>query len=426
MKRNLHHYFVAFIITIMLLSACGPGKVAESKLRRIMDPDVPSENLTQLVDGNTAFAFDLYQSVRTSSGNMVFSPFSISIAFAMTYGGARGETASQMAEVLQYTLPDDNLHAAFNALDLDLIDRPDQAAGVNEKDRFQMVIANSIWGQDGWPFLPEYLDLLALNYGAGMRLVDFANASESARQQINNWVSEQTKKRIKDIIPLGMPDPSTRLVLANAIYFKATWEHEFEANSTYDAPFTLLSGDSVSAPRMAQEYQQTFPYASGDGWQAVALPYKGGLTEMVIFVPDAGEYAAFESTLTVERYTGIISELIPQQVLLSMPKFSFEAEYGLKDTLQGMGMRSAFDPLEADFSGMDGQRMLFIGEALHKAFIAVDEKGTEAAAATVVLMMAGAMPPEGIVLTIDRPFFFVIRDVPTGTVLFMGRVVDPR
>ncbi len=426
MKKHLYVSLAVVVIVTLLLSACGGGKVAESKLERVSNPDVPAADLEQLVAGNTAFAFDLYQAVRASDGNLVYSPFSISLAFAMTYAGARGETASQMSDVLNYTLPEDQFHPAFNALDLDLANRPEQAAGVDEDERFELSIANALWGQEDWPFLPEFLDLLAANYGAGMRLVDFENATESARRQINDWVSDQTKKRIKDIIPPGLLDPSTRLVLANAIYFKATWEHEFDPNETSDEPFYLLNGETVSVEMMGMETGETYAYAAGDGWQAIALPYKGGLTDMVIIVPDAGNFEAFESTLTAERYNEILAALEPQEVLLSMPKFTFETQYGLSDTLIQMGMSDAFDPALADFSGMDGQRILYIGDALHKAFIAVDEKGTEAAAATIIIMMAGAMMPEGVVLTIDRPFFFAIRDVPTGTVLFMGRVVDPR
>ncbi len=427
MKKHLYFIFTAVIIPALLLSACGPGKVAESNLQRVSNPNVPASDLEQLVAGNTAFTFNLYQAVRPSDGNVVYSPYSISLAFAMAYGGARGETATQMADTLHYTLPGDQFHPALNALDLDLARRPDQATNVDEKERFQLSIANSLWGQDGWPFLPEYLDLLAVNYGAGMRLVDFENAPESARRQINDWVSDQTRRRIKDIIPPGMIDPLTRLVLANAIYFKATWEYEFDANETSEEPFYLLNGETVNVPMMDMETGRNFAYASGDGWQAVALPYKGGLTEMVIIVPDAGNFEAFESTLNAERYGEILAAMQVQEVILSMPKFTFETQYGLKDILTGMGMQAAFDPDTADFSGIDGQRDLVISDAIHKAFIAVDEKGTEAAAATVVIFMAtGALMPQGIVLTIDRPFFYVIRDVPTGTILFMGRVVDPR
>jgi len=427
MNKHLDALFSVVIIPVLLLSACGPGKVAESKLDRVSNPDVAASDTEQLVAGNTAFGFDLYQAVRSSAGNVIYSPYSISLAFGMTYGGARGDTAAQMADTLHYSLSGEQFHPAFNALALDLARRPDQAVGVDEKERFQLSIANSLWGQDGWPFLPEYLDLLAVNYGAGMRLVDFENSPESARRQINDWVSDQTRSRIKDIIPPGLIDQLTRLVLANAIYFKATWEYEFDANDTADKPFYLLNGDSVSVPRMEIGHQENLSYTAGDGWQAVALPYKGNLTEMVIMVPDTGNFEPFESSLTAERYEQILTAMEPQEVILSMPKFTFDTQYGLKDILAGMGMLAAFDPYAADFSGIDGQRDLVISDAIHKAFIAVDEKGTEAAAATVVIMeTTSAQMPEGIVLTIDRPFFYVIRDIPTGTILFIGRVVDPR
>jgi len=427
MKKRLYVMFTAAIIPVLLLTACGPGKVAESKLERASNPDVAASDLEQLVAGNTAFAFDLYKVIRSSDGNMVYSPYSISLAFAMAYGGARSETATQMADVLHYTLSGDQFHPTFNALDLDLAQRTDQTTGVDEKERFQLSITNSLWGQDGWPFLPEYLDLLAINYGAGMRLVDFENAPESARRQINDWVSDQTHKRIKDIIPPGVINPSTRMILANAIYFKATWEYEFEANKTGEKPFHLINGEPASVTMMEIGHQKNLSYAVGDGWQAVALPYKGGLTEMVVIVPDAGNFETFESTLTAERYREILAVMESQEVILSMPKFSFETQFGLKDILADrMGMQDAFDPQAADFSGIDGQQDLFISDAIHKAFIAVDEKGTEAAAAIVVIMGMGALMPEGIILTIDRPFFYVIRDIPTGTILFMGRVVDPR
>jgi serpin B len=426
MKKYPYIFFAVLITAMLSMSACGGGKVAESRLERIAAPQVPAGDLDELVGGNTAFAFDLYQAAVSSGGNQVFSPYSISLAFAMVYGGARGATASQIAEVLHYNLPDERFHPAFNALDLDLDRRPGQASNVDEKDRFELTIANALWGQDGWPFLPEYLDLLAANYGAGMRLVDFENSPDNARRLINDWVSDQTHKRIQNIIPPGLPDPATRLALVNAIYFKAVWEHKFDHKKTSPEPFNLLNGDVVSVEMMEMKHGENFPYAAGDGWQAIALPYKGNLVDMVIIVPDAGNYENFEASLTADRYEAILASLETQEVLLSMPKFTFEAEYGLNDMLVGMGMTDAFNPDLADFSGIDGTQLLYISNALHKAFIAVDEDGTEAAAATVVLMGLTAMPVEGIVLTIDRPFFFVIRDVPTGSILFMGRALDPR
>jgi serpin B len=425
MNKRLYIVITAVFIPTLLFSACGPGKVAQSTLKRVSNPDVTASDLAELVAGNTAFTFDLYQALHSLDGNLVYSPYSISLAFAMAYGGARSETASQMAEALHYSLPGEQFHPAFNALDLELASRPDQVVDVDKNERFQLSIANSLWGQDGWSFLPEYLDLLAANYGARMRLVDFENAPENARRQINDWVSDQTRRRIQDIIPSGMIDPTTRLVLANAIYFKATWEYKFDANATSDGPFYQLNGGSVNVPMLSTEQQKTLSYVAGDGWQAVALPYKGGLTGMVIIVPDAGNFETFESTLTAERYNEILAAMQVQEVILSMPKFTFETQFELKDILGGMGMVDAFDPNAADFSGIDGQNDLYISDAIHKAFVAVDEKGTEAAAATVVVMMTSLMP-EGIELTIDRPFFFFIRDVPSGTILFLGRVVDPR
>jgi len=427
MKKTLYVTFAALVITTLLLSACRPagGNVDQSNLKRVANPDASSSAVQELVSGNDLFAFDLYQAVRVSGGNLVYSPYSISLAFAMAYGGARGETASQMAAALHYTLPADQFHPAFNALDLELAGRPNQATDVPEADRFQLSIANSLWGQKDFPFLSDYLDLLATNYGAGLRLVDFENAPESARQQINNWISDQTKKRIQNIIPPGAIDPTTRLVLANAIYFKALWEIEFNANDTSDEPFHLINGETVNVPMMSIGHPENFSYAAGSGWQAISLPYKGSLNEMVVIVPDAGTFDSFEAGLTAERYNEILAAMAPQLVALSMPKFTFETQYDLNDALAGLGMQDAFDPAAADFSGMDGKRDLSISDVLHKAFVAVDEKGTEAAAATVLVMVGSAMPAPSLELTIDRPFFFFIRDLPSGTILFMGRVLNP-
>lgn len=428
MKKHLHMFLALAAAASLLLSACGPrgGEVAASNLPRVTDPDAAPAELSELVAGDNAFAFDLYQAVRTSDGNLFYSPYSISLALAMTYAGARGETASQMADVLHYSLPNDRLHSAFNALDLDLARRPEQAADVDKDQRFELNIVNSIWGQKGWPFLSEFLDLLALNYGAGMRLVDYMNAPEEARLAINDWVSEQTKARIKDLVPQGLITPDTTLVLVNAIYFKAAWQYEFDSSQTKDGPFTLLDGSQVSAPLMSLDHLASLGYASGDGWQAVTLPYKGGMTEMVIIVPDEGWFTEFEASLSADRFDEILAGMEPKMVALTMPKFSFTSSYQLKDVLSGMSMPLAFDDEQADLSGIDGRRDLFIRDVVHKAFVAVDEAGTEAAASTAVIIAPTAMLMPDVELTIDRPFFFVIRDVPTDSILFVGRVVDPR
>jgi serpin B len=427
MKSHLHLLMAILIIPALLLSACGgggTGQVTQSNLQRVALPSASKADVQALVEGNTAFAFDLYQALRSSSGNLVYSPYSISLAFAMAYGGAGGETASQIAQVLHYSLPQDQFHPAFDALDLELAQRAAQATGVTPSERFSLNIANALWGQSGWSFLPKFLDLLAADYGAGMRLVDFQKSPESARQQINNWVSDQTQRKILNLVPEGAIDTSTRLVLVNAIYYKAFWEYAFDPSRTGNEPFNLVDGSTVSVPMMSNEGQETLAYAAGDGYQAVALPYKGGLTEMVILVPDAGNFSKFEAALTPAAYQQILAALTPQSVILSMPKFNFDSQYELGDTLSSMGMPDAFLADKADFSGIDGAHDLFISSVIHQAAVAVDEKGTVAAAATAIVMSGAAMP-SGIQLTIDRPFLFFIRDIPSGTILFMGRVLNP-
>lgn len=425
--KSLHRLFLVFLLASLSLASCQPASVAASSLPRDLNPQVSAEDLRELTTGNTAFAFDLYRQMRQAGeANLVYSPYSISLAFAMVYAGARGETESQMAQLLRYTLPQERLHSAFNALGLDLERRPTQAQGVGEEERFQLNITNSLWGQKNWSFRPEFLDLLAANYGAGMRLVDFAASPDAARKQINRWVEEQTQKRVRDLLPPGAVDTLTRLALVNAIYFKATWQVEFDPDNTMEQPFHLLDGRTVNVLMMEIDRATFFPYAAGDGWQAIALPYKGGLVEMVIVVPDQGRFEAFQAEWTAERYNEIISALQPQMVLLAMPKFKFESSYNLRSILAEMGMDIPFDPNRADFSGIDGKRDLYISAALHKAFIATDEKGTEAAASTTIIIGVTSLPmEESIQLTIDRPFFYIIRDVPTGAILFMGHVTDP-
>jgi serpin B len=258
-----------------------------------------------------------------------------------------------------------------------------------------------------------------------MHLVDFRHAPEQARKQVNDWVSEQTNKRIQDLLPKGSVEPRTTLVLANAIYFKAHWQNEFNPSFTGPGPFTLLDGSTVHVLMMQNHSEEKYAYAEGDGWQAISLPYKGGLADMVILLPKLGTFNDFEASLTAEKYKAIVSALMSERVILSVPKFKFEAALGLKEALVGMGMQDAFTENVADLSGMDGTHLLYLSDAFHKAFIAVDEKGTEAAAATAAVAVPASMPM-GKDMQINRPFLFFIRDVPSGTVLFMGRVLDPR
>ncbi len=427
-KRNVIGILLPILTvlgSVVFITGCAqpPAHAMEAKsdLDRDASPQVPSSDLEKLVEGNSAFAFDLYQALREEDGNLFYSPYSISIALAMTYAGARGETEAQMAETMHFLLSQDRLHPAFNALDQDLASRSE---GLDEEqgEAFQLNIANSIWGQQDFEFLPEFLDTLALNYGAGLRLVDFIKATEEARQTINQWVEEHTEEKIKDLIPEGVLNELTRLVLANAIYFKAGWFHPFDEGNTREGLFYLLDGSQISVDFMFQE--EEFNYTEGEGYEAIELPYVGQNTSMIILLPDTDQFKSFEASLNSDRIVEILADLHMQDVQLKMPKFEYESMVGLKAVLSEMGMPNAFTA--ADFSGMDGTKQLLIQDILHKAFILVNEEGAEAAAATVVIVgIESALPDEPIEMTIDHPFIFMIRDMETGTILFLGRVMNP-
>ena len=396
--------------------------VPKSDKERISSPNVANADLAQLVEGNSAFALDLYRAlVEEKEGNFFYSPFSISMALAMCYAGARGETEQQMAEVLHFALAQEQLHPAFNYLDLELAGRGQEAQG-KDGQGFRLNIVNATWAQEGYPFLIAYLDTLAENYGAGLRTLDFSKDPEAARVTINDWVSEQTEERIKDLIPQGVINPVTRLVLTNAIYFNAAWANPFNAERTADGAFHLLNGSTVTVPMMQQ--QASFGYAERDGVQIVELPYDGHELSMVILLPGKDGLENLENEMDVKGMHTALNELRYQEVALTMPKFKIESDFGLAETLQNMGMVDAFSE-SADLSGMDGTQDLFIQDVVHKAFVDVDEAGTEAAAATAVIVGLKAMPQQPVKMTIDRPFVFFIRDIQTGTVLFVGRIVDP-
>ena len=418
--------FMSALMAVVLLgvTACtqpAAGEILRSERQRVTSPDVNEAELTTLVSGNSALAFDLYQAFREEDGNLFYSPYSISLALAMTYAGARGETAQQMADTLHFVLSPDALHPAFNSLDIELSQRGEGAEGTDDEG-FRLNIVNAIWGQKDYQFLTTFLDVLAENYGAGLRLLDFVNTPEESRLTINNWVSDQTEGRIEDLIPQGVIDTLTRLVLTNAIYFNAAWQYPFDEDMTEDGPFYLLDGGEVIVPMMSQT--ESFGYAEGDEYQAVELPYDGGELSMVILLPQAGHFDAFERSLDAQQVDAIMGRLEYSQVSLTLPKFEFESGFGLKETLAAMGMPVAFSG-GADFSGMTGNRDLFIADVIHKAFVSVDEAGTEAAAATAVVMELTAVPGVPVEVTADRPFIFLIRDIETGTILFVGRIVDP-
>jgi len=419
---------IAVLVALLLLPliACtqpAPGELLKSDKERITSPDINATEQALLVEGNTAFAFDLYQVLREQDGNLFYSPYSISLALAMTYAGARGETAQQMTDTLHFLLNQDRLHPAFNWLDAELASRGEDAQG-KDGERFRLNIINAIWGQKDYEFLSDFLDVLAENYGAGLRILDFINETEESRLAINQWVSYQTESRIKDLIPQDAIDAQTRLVLTNAIYFNAAWEDPFDEDMTSDGPFYLLDGGQVTVPMMEQA--EFFGYTEGEGYRAVELPYDGGELSMLILLPASGNFTAFEEGLQAQQVYDIISDLQLTGVALTMPRFEFDSEFSLEDTLAEMGMPDAFVYPIADFSGMTGRLELFIWGVVHKAFVAVDTAGTEAAAATAGIVAPSPPPPESPVeVTIDRPFIFLIRDIETGAILFVGRVLNP-
>ena len=391
---------------------------------RTISPRASALDLETLARGNNAFAFDLYRTLSEGEGNLFFSPFSVSQALAMTLAGARNETERQMMNTLHYELPQDRLHPSFNALDLELASRGKGLEG-EENQLFQLNIANAIWGQQGYEFLPTFLDVLAEHYGAGLRPLDFAGAHEESRVKINDWVSSETQGRIIDFLPPGKVHSLTRLVLTNAIYLNASWMLPFDKHLTQERPFNLAGGGRVNVPMMTETLKNSYGYAKGNGYQAVSVPYSLGDISMTILLPDAGTFGEFEDSLNAEVLSRIFDDIEIDYITLTMPLFEFESEFSLGETLAEMGMPDAFGA-HADFSGMTGTQGLRIDYVVHKAFVSVDETGTEAAAATGVGMLLSLPGRDPIPVTVDRPFIFIIRDTATGTVLFLGRVMNPK
>jgi len=393
-----------------------------SDLPRETNPQVSGQQASDLVRGNSEFAFGLLEELSADAENVFFSPYSISSALAMTYAGARGNTEMQMGDVLRFDPTGQGIHPIFNWLELELNER-DRISPPSEGEGFTLSIANAAWGQEGHGFLHGYLDALAVNYGAGLRLIDFVGNPEGSRIAINDWVSDETEGKVEDLLPPSAINVDTRLVLTNAVYFKAPWLKPFDEAETRDEPFTTLAGSSVTVPMMRQV--ETFPYVRFGAGQAVELAYNGEQIAMVLLVADDGQYETFEAGLDFDRYEEIVVALQDQRVNLGLPKLGFSYDVALPNHLKNLGMTDAFIAGTADFSGMNGSRNLFISDVLHKAFVTVNEAGTKAAAATAVVVAPTGTPDTPVTLTIDRPFIFVIRDIPTGSILFVGRVVNP-
>ena len=426
MKRLAVFLFILFAVCLSMAGCATTSDQAGGEVSSEEDRAAPTddamEDLPLLAMGNTALALDLYRELR-GTGNLFFSPLSISMVLGMVSAGARGETLAQMEEVLHFDLDQDLLHPAFNALDWLLEGR--QHVSGDTGDGFTLNLVNSIWGQVGHTFLPEFLDTLAVFYKAGVRLTDFAADPEAARLAINAWVEEVTHDRIRELIKRGQITESTLLTLVNAVYFNAPWAFPFDEEDTAVEPFTLLDGTEVDVPLMYQT--ELHGFTAGDGYQAVELDYNGHELSMVVVLPDEGSFADVEARLTPAFLEEVVGGLSRERLILSLPKFTFEWGETLNDSLATLGMTDAFDGGRADFSGIDGGRDFFIGLVIHKAFVAVDEAGTEAAAATAVVMVgASPTPPDYREVRVDRPFLFFIRDKETGSILFIGRVLDPR
>ncbi len=384
------------------------------------DSVTDSNDIKEAVAGNSNFAFDLYGKLKNNNpnGNLFFSPYSISTALAMTYAGARGETEKQMAAALHFTLPGPRLYPAFGVLQKQLV-QDDKSRG------YQLLLANALWGQKGEPFLKEFLDLNQNYYGAGLALLDFVSETENSRQIINSWVEEETKEKIKDLIPPGGVDKLTALVLTNAIYFKGKWKTEFEKKDTKLADFTVTAKDKVQVAMM--HIKADFRYGGNANMKIIELPYKGNKLSMVVLLPREIEgIKEVENTLTTESLNTLLSnmyqnpKIYQRKVDLYLPKFKITwGTVSLKKALIELGMRDAFG--NADFSGINGRGGIWISDVFHKAFVEVNEEGTEAAAGTGVVIKRGS----SLEFRVNHPFIFIIRDNQTGSILFMGRVMNP-
>ncbi|MBU1537052.1 serpin family protein [Myxococcota bacterium] len=390
----------------------------KSDLARDEDPAVDPGDYEDIIAGINQFHFDCYGELAgLDDGNIIYSPWSITTALAMTWAGAANNTETEMASVMHFPASQSTLHGGLNQLDLYL-----ESLGTGDPLAFTLSSTNSIWGQEGYSFEQAFLDVLALNYGAGLNLLDFATDPEAGRLIINDWVSQKTAGRIDELLAQGTLDSLTRMVLVNTLYFKAKWMSQFAPDATGPATFHTIGGSDVTVDFMTQD-GSALPYYEGTGYKAVELPYVGDDTSMVVIMPDAGTFSTFEASLDAATLGTIVDSLeITPTLFLTMPKFNFSYGKSLKPILESLGMNDAFVMGTADFTNMHQPLELYISDVIHEAFIGIDEAGTEAGAATAVIMSGFG---DVIDFTVDSPFLFFIRDNETGVILFAGRVTDP-
>jgi serpin B len=407
---------------VVLTLVCGcvggpPAPATSTTLRKgptTTTLQVSQADISSVVESNNRFALDLYRQWAGDGGNVFYSPWSISTALAMTYEGARGQTASEMQDVLH--IPDDDTRRnAFRSM---------QERMNSEGKDYELNTANALWPQIDYPFLPEYMGVVRDYYGGEATELDYKTKTEESRQTINTWVEDKTKDKIKNLIPPGVLNPMTRLVLTNAIYFKGTWVLEFDPDDTRDSDFRVTPEKTVKAEMMALTGDDAeFRYAETDDVQVLELPYEGEELSMLVILPKADDLAKVEEDLSLETLNRWRGSMYKQQVNVYIPKFKLETKYMMAESLKEMGMPTAFSAA-ADFSGMDGSRYLFISQVIHQAYVDVNEEGTEAAAATAVVMERLSISPTT-VFRADHPFIFIIQERESGNILFMGKVADP-
>ncbi len=402
-----------------------PWEVLESTVERDLSPEVDPGTSEQLAADNRDFAFALASRIleEEEPENLFFSPFSISLALAMTYPATSGDTRDQLAEVLRFTLDEEELHPAFSHLDLELATRSERDVDGNPPE---LNLVNATWGQYDFPFRESYLDTLAMHYGAGLFAVDFRSDYEQIRQQINQWVEDQTNERIQDLLPPDSLDELTVMVLVNTIYFLAGWDKEFSDSLTEDQPFTRLDGSDVDVEMMRQT--DHFDYFLGEDTHAISLRYVGNQVSFVALKPaEEEDFSDWEQSLDRDHFDQVIDGFQYGRGKIALPRFRIEGDYDLMELFEAMGWEDygELDGLVEGGHPTDAE----ITDILHKSYIDVDEEGTEAAAATAVIIGdVGAMPIEpedDFDLTFDRPYYFAIYDHPTDTILFLGRVADP-
>jgi len=404
---KLRYLLLLPLLICVAAAASFPGKS--------VDPASPAD-AAAVSAGNTRFALDLYRQLRAAEGNLFFSPYSMSTALAMTYAGARGTTGQQMAETLHFMPDGQRLHPAFSSLQ-------SQLKGEQEKGEIKLSVANALWIEKNFSLLQTFTSLTSRYYEASLKQVDFTHDTEKSRLTINAWVEEQTKDKIKELIRPGVLDSATRLVLTNAIYFKGNWAHQFKKDRTKEEQFQIAPGKAVVVPMM--NVQDEFGYLEDELLQALEMNYAGDNLSMIVLLPRSiNGLGALEDTLAADTLTARLDAIRKHEVRVCLPKFTMTSQFELAKTLGAMGMPEAFSGA-ADFSGMTGGKDLYISAVVHKAFVDVNEEGTEAAAATGVTMRLTAAPAPPPLFRADHPFIFLIRHNPTGSILFLGRLTRP-